>query len=1526
MSSGIDESVSGLGITFDYMSPAPSHRQEPNHRQQYATPAGAPHLHRTLHHSVSYDDGLSRRMHQPMIRNDSDLSSAGSAQRRVRISAATPEVLGGGKGQMYLHPHQALSPLSDFETSSGTASDAGSSQPFSPASLSSLPSSTESGAYPSFQSQSPVHKPAYAPPIREHHAPGMRSETSRPYPPSEPSESSHSVQSRGSRQSYHRPIHGPDDASTARRPSRLPAFLQERQQHGQQLSRPKSMVELGQMYAMQQPPTTSSTHGMYHDEHYATHHGATEHDDYLDVHDTRSPESVPSSAGGLQRRNLERQLEEQKRLLEEERRKLRQSEGRPREREPAQPRPVARTRSRSLSAQEMKQLADAENARMPRSRSYSMGLRSEAAMQGLELAETGGAFVALDRYTGTYSAGEDIAPFSTSDGMALGEELVVATEDDADESDRGTVISVSSNVPIQGNRPAALNRQSTLLTAGANPSRRSRELTRLLAPTGRNGVITLGSIAGSPTPSSTSTAVTSSTRPGAPASRASTALSSMSSAPPLILEGAKSTSKARVELDLLVETPLVVEGGMLKGRLEVRVRKPKEKEGEVWVGRPKVRVVGFEELSSHDARHIFFHHASSVSAIEDFRGNSTPLPCFDSEADEEGFRQGRVGQHTIPFKMVVPIGKGAKGGWKGKQGVVRYIAIASIKLKSKNGTNRSIAHFYRHVEIFPFFNPAIVLAPAPKPLFAEASKGLFMGGSGKVTLAAKMHRGTWVAGQRCYVDVRVENESSKKIKTLTLALVRTTTVFRPKPHLNAGSGREASRGETDLDADACQTQTTKKKITETTLEMGKKGSKGVTAKGSWMGVEAGEASDFSHSLLVPSDALSISRGRHLEITYSIKVSVGGSLSADVSCDIPVRIVNFVSLDPPPGHVGASPLPEQAGRPLNRSWSTQLKSGRVESLRKKPNGRDGPMARMASVDSFHLSELNGGRGPSRLGGSALSRIASLNSLQTDDLERGGPSHVGTPMSRAATAPLALPPTDPARGQGLVDRARERQLQHQMSLQCISTAIASATARRTGLSPVSDASPLQAETPVEESHAPWTAPASHAYYGGGGQEVYDDNGSLLEQEFYAAEGLGIQLDDLDDVPDDRQYLGQDDGPPQLDDLAYLGESDDELDAFMQSHFSEDEGEEDNARPLSRASKPPASPRWSERPVVTPAEPVVTRSPALRSRPSSPVKASLSVDVPSPRVAAKRSPDKFAFATPNSPVKAHVDLPTVNPLQFDTAARDAQAMPPPSRTARPLPTRPSPSASPSQNTSPRKPSAQLTKQASTSSLKRSSNVVRKSSSRSLRSAALEDELEDLETDRVAPLSSDRESAGPVARVSPALSSRSSSSRTSRTATTPSTASSGSPRKVVTRSSPPTISSPSSLRSTRSISDFRTVTVSAPLPPPARKSSILPSVKSKINALETREATLSKLASGSLATTSSPGGRIRVSSLAMPRTGSKLDRSDSVSSQVTMAHSESSFKLSDLTRGNSMASFKAPILKKTWTDLPPLPTNSLV
>lgn len=92
---------------------------------------------------------------------------------------------------------------------------------------------------------------------------------------------------------------------------------------------------------------------------------------------------------------------------------------------------------------------------------------------------------------------------------------------------------------------------------------------------------------------------------------------------------------------------------------------------------------------------------------------------------------------------------------------------------------------------------------------------------------------------------------SSQIKFLNLSLVRITTVFRPRPWLNSGNAHDQN-GEDDVDPDACQTQTTKKKVSESTLEMGKKGAKGVaTAKGSWLGVDGGENASVSHFVVVP---------------------------------------------------------------------------------------------------------------------------------------------------------------------------------------------------------------------------------------------------------------------------------------------------------------------------------------------------------------------------------------------------------------------------------------------------------------------------------------------------------------------------------------------------------------------------------------------------------------------------------------------------------------------------------------------------
>jgi hypothetical protein len=75
----------------------------------------------------------------------------------------------------------------------------------------------------------------------------------------------------------------------------------------------------------------------------------------------------------------------------------------------------------------------------------------------------------------------------------------------------------------------------------------------------------------------------------------------------------------------------------------------------------------------------------------------------------------------------------------------------------------SIAHFYRNVEVWPYLDPAVVLAPSERPIHSMAAKGLFLGGSGKLKLIASLHRSTWVAGQRCFAKVLVSNDTNKKV-------------------------------------------------------------------------------------------------------------------------------------------------------------------------------------------------------------------------------------------------------------------------------------------------------------------------------------------------------------------------------------------------------------------------------------------------------------------------------------------------------------------------------------------------------------------------------------------------------------------------------------------------------------------------------------------------------------------------------------------------------------------------------------------
>ncbi|WVQ62482.1 uncharacterized protein L199_000622 [Kwoniella botswanensis] len=379
------------------------------------------------------------------------------------------------------------------------------------------------------------------------------------------------------------------------------------------------------------------------------------------------------------------------------------------------------------------------------------------------------------------------------------------------------------------------------------------------------------------------------------------------------LEASKK-GKARVEVDVVLERECVVEGGEVRGRMEVKITGGKRGEG-LRVGGGKVRVVGFEELSA-TTRHIFYHQPHPLPVFDPDIQHNLSSSLFASGPDSDGYRLAAEGTHNIPFRMRLPLGGGAKGTYtsqNGKGPCVRYVVVGSVKIHIPSTGKRSIAHFYRSIVVLPYLNPSLVLSPSNEPVEGYTERGLgwnLTGEKGRVELRVSLGRRIWVSGQRLWCEVAIRNDSNKKIKTLNLALLQTVQVFNPQPLLDTSDLTtklikkrkslpncvgEGVPGTPDLDA--CQTTTQRRKISEEIIEADfiSHGAGRVTGKGWWTGVDSGESGHWDLSLQVPPGMLSIRRTRLIEVQYTLRVTVNGSIYVDV----PVQLINFLSIDPPP---------------------------------------------------------------------------------------------------------------------------------------------------------------------------------------------------------------------------------------------------------------------------------------------------------------------------------------------------------------------------------------------------------------------------------------------------------------------------------------------------------------------------------------------------------------------------------------------------------------------------------------------------
>lgn len=253
-------------------------------------------------------------------------------------------------------------------------------------------------------------------------------------------------------------------------------------------------------------------------------------------------------------------------------------------------------------------------------------------MRGLLLAEVGDAMVELD------ICGEG-SGFRQGQRIAIDDTVFLGGGSKQDKVD-------------QTIQEAALSRHGTLLSVGANPGRNAAELKSILGD--------------------------SSARLKSGATVLPESSQSYHGEERTDFEQAK--SRARVELDIILDSKICVQGGYLQGHIKIRIKSPSNKESPVLVSDGKVRVIGFECISNEHDRYPFYHCSAPFSDI-----TATSESLFGYPYDAEGFAPAVEGAHTLAFSMHLPMSTEhgvPKGVLRSQTGVaVRYIAMASVLLQ-----------------------------------------------------------------------------------------------------------------------------------------------------------------------------------------------------------------------------------------------------------------------------------------------------------------------------------------------------------------------------------------------------------------------------------------------------------------------------------------------------------------------------------------------------------------------------------------------------------------------------------------------------------------------------------------------------------------------------------------------------------------------------------------------------------------------------------------------------------------------------
>ncbi|KAG0205972.1 hypothetical protein BGX28_002522 [Mortierella sp. GBA30] len=300
---------------------------------------------------------------------------------------------------------------------------------------------------------------------------------------------------------------------------------------------------------------------------------------------------------------------------------------------------------------------------------------------------------------------------------------------------------------------------------------------------------------------------------------------------------------SKLKIRIYFDSTIFQAGGNLFGRMEVTATSSRSlKLGEIAV-----------ELAAYEGPNI------------------PPSNAVHGPADEDGFWMAKKGKTTFPFAFQLPLDCPSSLVF-GQTASLRYVVTGLVQV-FYHGKDETILKSKEAfvVEAWDGYNPDYKL-----PVQASNSTKLFWGGSGSLVLHAMLSEGLHSAGGNLSVEVKVKNNTSRKVQGIRIGVSRRLEMVSDKAKVEQNPGQSI---DTVCISEVIGAQ---------------------EFKSSSYLFDTGEERAMTINMAVPGNARTIRGTALFEVTCFVVVSMLlGAFSGELSVEIPVKICHPASLTPAP---------------------------------------------------------------------------------------------------------------------------------------------------------------------------------------------------------------------------------------------------------------------------------------------------------------------------------------------------------------------------------------------------------------------------------------------------------------------------------------------------------------------------------------------------------------------------------------------------------------------------------------------------